>query len=97
MPSYGDIKWKAQKKGVKPAKKGTQKLSTKDPDATVKPFVLAACNAMGPQWRSPGSSVVQTISKFIQDMHDTFCTPISVFKYTANVFQMLDQVQVPDL
>jgi len=29
---------KRPKKGVKPAKKGTQKLSTKDPDATVKPF-----------------------------------------------------------
>ncbi len=29
---------KSPKKGVKPAKKGRQKLSTKDPDATVKAF-----------------------------------------------------------
>ena len=29
---------KSPKKGVEPAKKGTQKLSTKDPDATVKAF-----------------------------------------------------------
>ncbi len=29
---------KSPKKGVEPAKKGTQKLSTEDPDATVKAF-----------------------------------------------------------
>ena len=38
MPFYGDSRRKSPKRGVEPANKGAQKLSTKDPDATVKAF-----------------------------------------------------------
>ncbi len=57
-------------------------------------IVPAACDAMGPRFRTPGSNIVSTICRFILDMQTNCCTQQSVLTYRSSVFQMLDQVQL---